>query len=40
MGHLLNKIAEGVPFSIVYNIEENTWNGNTTLQLSIKDLKV
>jgi single-stranded-DNA-specific exonuclease len=40
MGHLLDEIAEGVPFSIVYNIEENTWNGNTTLQLSIKDLKV
>ncbi|MCB0381175.1 MAG: single-stranded-DNA-specific exonuclease RecJ [Flavobacteriales bacterium] len=40
MGYLLDEIAEGVPFSIVYNIEENTWNGNTTLQLSIKDLKV
>jgi single-stranded-DNA-specific exonuclease len=40
LGHLLDDIAEGVPFSIVYNIEENTWNGNTTLQLSIKDLKV
>ncbi|TXB63958.1 single-stranded-DNA-specific exonuclease RecJ [Vicingus serpentipes] len=40
LGHLLDEIAEGVPFSIVYNIEENTWNGNTTLQLSIKDLKV
>ena len=39
-GHLLDEIAEGVPFSIVYNIEENIWNGNTTLQLSIKDLKV
>jgi single-stranded-DNA-specific exonuclease len=40
MGHLLDDIAEGVPFSIVYNIEENTWNGNTTLQLSIKNLKI
>lgn len=40
LGHVLDDLAEGVPFSIVYNIEENTWNGITTLQLSIKDLKV
>lgn len=40
LGHVLDDIAEGVPFSIVYNIEENTWNGITTLQLNIKDLKV
>lgn len=40
LGHLLDEIAEGVPFSIVYNIEENTWNGITTIQLNIKDLKV
>lgn len=40
LGHLLDGIAEGVPFSIVYNIEENTWNGNTSLQLNIKDIKI
>jgi single-stranded-DNA-specific exonuclease len=28
------------PFHIVYNIEENYWNGNTTLQLNIKDIKL
>ncbi|MDR1344945.1 MAG: single-stranded-DNA-specific exonuclease RecJ [Tannerellaceae bacterium] len=27
------------PFSICYTIEENTYNGNTTLQLLIKDIK-
>ena len=27
------------PFDICYHIEENTWNGNTTLQLNIKDIK-
>ncbi|MDR1356639.1 MAG: single-stranded-DNA-specific exonuclease RecJ [Tannerellaceae bacterium] len=27
------------PFSICYTVEENTYNGNTTLQLLIKDIK-
>lgn len=40
LGHQLEEIAEGVPFSIVYNIEENYWNGKTTLQLNVKDIKV
>lgn len=40
LGHFLDEIAEGVPFSIVYNIEENTWNGMTSIQLNVKDLKV
>jgi len=39
MAHMLDELAEGVPFSIVYNIEENHWNGNTTLQLNLKDIK-
>ena len=28
------------PFNICYTIEENTYNGNTTLQLMVKDIKV
>ena len=40
LGHMIDEIGEGVPFSMVYNIEENTWNGITTIQLNIKDLKV
>lgn len=40
LGEYKNEIATGVPFSIVYNIEENTWNGNTTIQLNIKDIRI
>lgn len=37
-GHQKNKLNQK-PFDICYHIEENTWNGNTTLQLNIKDIK-
>lgn len=37
---ILDELDEGIPFSIVYNIEENHWNGNTTLQLNLKDIKI
>jgi single-stranded-DNA-specific exonuclease len=37
--HLL-KIQKGFPFDVAYSIEENTYNGRTTLQLNIKDLKI
>ncbi len=40
LGHFLDEIAEGVSFSMVYNIEENHWKGKTTLQLNVKDIKV
>ena len=40
LGKYANDLAPGVPFSIAYNIEENHWNGQTTLQLNVKDLKV
>ena len=32
--HLINRT-----FSIAYNLDENTWNGNTSIQLVLKDLK-
>jgi len=38
-GHNLPKIKQGQPFNICYHVEENEWNGNTTLQLNIKDIK-
>jgi len=38
-GHHIDKIREGKPFSICYHIDENTWQGHTTLQLRIKDIK-
>jgi len=40
LGEYKNEIAAGVPFSIVYNVEENIWNGNTTIQLNIKDIRL
>lgn len=40
LGKFKNELAAGVPFSVVYNIEENTWNGNTTIQLTIKDIRL
>ena len=40
LGEYKNEIGAGVPFSIVYNVEENTWNGNTTIQLNIKDIRI
>ena len=40
LGHLAEQIKYGQPFSIVYHIEENHWNGNVHLQLMVKDLKL
>ncbi|QCX40684.1 single-stranded-DNA-specific exonuclease RecJ [Aureibaculum algae] len=34
------EISNGQPFDIVYTIDENTWNGNTSLQLIVKDVRV
>ena len=33
-------IKQMKPFDICYTIEENTYNGNTTLQLQIKDIQI
>jgi len=38
-GHLLEEMQKGKPFSICYHIDENTWLGNTTLQLRVSDIK-
>ena len=40
MGSMLDEIDEGMPIRIVYNLEENHWNGRTTLQLALKDIKL
>ncbi len=32
-------IQKGFPFSISYHIEENEWNGKTSLQLNVKDIR-
>ena len=38
-GDLFDRIHEGEPFSICYHLEYNTWQGKTTLQLNVKDIK-
>jgi single-stranded-DNA-specific exonuclease len=40
MSDFYNELASGKEFSFVYNLEENTWNGNTSLQLMVRDIKV
>ncbi|PID95009.1 MAG: single-stranded-DNA-specific exonuclease RecJ [Bacteroidetes bacterium] len=39
-GEHFSKIAEGQLFSLVYHVEQNEWNGNVTLQLNVKDIKL
>ncbi len=38
-GHYLEDLENGQSFSICYHIEENSWQGNTSLQLRVKDMK-
>ncbi len=37
--HHLPELQKGKPFDICYTVEENTFRGNTSLQLRIKDIK-
>ena len=39
LAHKLPIVTSGRPFSIVYSIEENEWNGRVSLQLQIRDIK-
>lgn len=39
MGAHYERVKSGEPFSVLYTLEENEWNGRVTLQLNIKDLK-
>lgn len=39
LGHKFELISKGKCFKAVFTIEENQWNGMTSLQLNIKDLK-
>ena len=38
-GDYFDRIHNGEPFSICYHLEYNTWQGRTTLQLNVKDIK-
>ncbi|WKN33438.1 single-stranded-DNA-specific exonuclease RecJ [Porifericola rhodea] len=39
MAHYYEIVLEGKPFQMAYNVEENHYNGNTSLQLMIRDIK-
>ena len=39
MGDMLHKIKNHGPFDVCYTVEENTFNGSTTIQLMLKDVK-
>ncbi len=39
LGHKLPLVKSGRPFQIVYSIEENHFNGQTSLQLHIRDIR-
>jgi len=39
LGSKYNLVSNGKAFKAAFTIEENNWNGNTTLQLNIKDLE-
>ena len=39
LGHKLPLVARRKPFSAVYTIDENEWNGKLSLQMKLKDIK-
>ena len=39
MGEYLDQLQTGNPFDICYTIEENVYNGRSTLQMMLKDMK-
>ncbi len=39
MGHVIDNIKSNDPFDICYTVEENVYNGITSLQVMVKDLK-
>ena len=38
-GHHLDLVKTGEPFSMLYTVEANEWNGRRSIQLNIKDIK-
>ncbi|TRX71645.1 single-stranded-DNA-specific exonuclease RecJ [Carboxylicivirga sp. M1479] len=39
MGHVIDKVKSNDPFDVCYTVEENVYNGVTSLQVMVKDLK-
>ena len=40
MGELAHNLKEGDVISLAYSIDENAWNGQTKLQLKVKDIRL
>jgi len=40
MGHLYEELLKADGFDACFSLDENEWNGTTTLQLNIKDIKL
>ncbi|OEK09646.1 single-stranded-DNA-specific exonuclease RecJ [Flavivirga aquatica] len=40
MGDKIDVISNGKPFNAAYSIDENEWQGNVSLQLKLRDIKV
>jgi single-stranded-DNA-specific exonuclease len=40
LGQYYPMVSRKIPFDICYTIEENIWNGKTTLQLNVKDIQL
>lgn len=39
LGHKLPIVSNGSPFSAVFSLDENEWQGNVSLQLKLRDLR-
>jgi single-stranded-DNA-specific exonuclease len=39
MGNLLDRVKNEAPFEVCYTIDENTYNGMTSIQLMLKDIR-
>ncbi len=40
LGDQYEQLKDGQPFDAVFTIEENIWNGKTSLQLNLKDIRI
>ncbi len=40
LGHYHEQLKDGQTFDAVFTIEENVWNGRTSLQLNLKDVRI
>lgn len=39
LGKKISIVKNNRPFDVVYNVEENEWNGNVSLQLQLRDIR-